>query len=83
MKPSKVIRISNETYTDLARKGTLADTFDTVIQRLLIPEKTETSEKLGQAIAESKPQIAPATRQRSKVALVNASSNNPEVLQED
>ena len=32
---TKTIRISKETYADLAEHGTLSDTFDTVIQRLL------------------------------------------------
>jgi predicted CopG family antitoxin len=32
---TKTIRISNETYSDLAKHGTLSDTFDIVIQRLL------------------------------------------------
>ena len=40
---TKVIRITEKTYTDLAKRGTLQDTFDSVIQRLLTtpanPEK--------------------------------------------
>jgi predicted CopG family antitoxin len=33
------IRISEETYKDLVKRGTLSDTFDKVIQRLLQQEK--------------------------------------------
>jgi hypothetical protein len=33
---TKTIRISVETHQDLAKLGTLADSFDTVIQELLI-----------------------------------------------
>lgn len=32
---TKTIRVSKETYADLAKHGTLSDTFDTVIQQLL------------------------------------------------
>lgn len=32
---SKTIRISEETYQELARRGTLKDSYDTVIQNLL------------------------------------------------
>jgi hypothetical protein len=41
---SKMIRISNKTYTDLAKRGTVTDTFDTVIQDLLT-SKTVTAKK--------------------------------------
>ncbi len=34
-KNSKLIRISDKTYKQLAEKGTLEDSFDSVIQRLL------------------------------------------------
>ena len=33
---TKVIRVSTETYTDLAKRGTLEDTFDSVIKKLLV-----------------------------------------------
>jgi hypothetical protein len=41
---TRVIRVSRKTYADLAKRGTLRDTFDTVIRRLLTREsniKTE------------------------------------------
>jgi predicted CopG family antitoxin len=35
------IRIRQETYETLAKKGTVADSFDSVIQRLLKKDKTQ------------------------------------------
>jgi predicted CopG family antitoxin len=35
MSTSKTIRISEETYRELASQGTLSETFDTVIKKLL------------------------------------------------
>lgn len=32
---SKVIRINDKTYEELCNQGTLADTFDSVLQKLL------------------------------------------------
>jgi predicted CopG family antitoxin len=37
---TRTIRISKETYADLAKHGTLSDTFDTVIQKLLLKSAT-------------------------------------------
>jgi predicted CopG family antitoxin len=37
---SKMISVSEKTYRDLAQRGTLEDTFDSVIQKLL-KEKQE------------------------------------------
>jgi len=37
----KSIKVFPETYKDLAKEGTLGDTFDSVIQRLLKGRKTE------------------------------------------
>lgn len=38
---SKMISVSEKTYKDLAQRGTLEDTFDSVIQKLLKEEKQE------------------------------------------
>jgi predicted CopG family antitoxin len=39
--PTIQIRIRQDTYEELVRKGNLADTFDSVIQRLLENDKTQ------------------------------------------
>jgi uncharacterized protein YccT (UPF0319 family) len=44
---TRTIRISEKTYRDLAKRGTLADTFDTVIQRLLTSIPSVENEKNG------------------------------------
>jgi predicted CopG family antitoxin len=36
----KTIRISEETYQELANKGTLEDSFDSVIRKLISEQKT-------------------------------------------
>ncbi|CAN5376348.1 hypothetical protein BH18THE2_BH18THE2_25020 [soil metagenome] len=38
---TKTIRVSCETYETLSRKGSVADTFDDVIQRLLRKDKVQ------------------------------------------
>jgi len=35
MSPYKTIRVSEETYQELANQGTLSETFDSVIRKLL------------------------------------------------
>jgi len=47
MQATKIIRVSEETYSDLAKRGTLSDTFDTVIQRLLKSRRGIQDEKSG------------------------------------
>jgi predicted CopG family antitoxin len=37
----KTIRISEETYQELANKGTLEDSFDSVIRKLLLQKQEE------------------------------------------
>ena len=37
----KTIRIGIETYTDLANQGTLNDSFDSVIRKLILKSKQE------------------------------------------
>jgi predicted CopG family antitoxin len=41
MQSGKTIRISNETYQELASQGTLSETFDTVIKKLLQKQEEE------------------------------------------
>jgi predicted CopG family antitoxin len=38
---SKLIRVGDSTYEQLSKKGTLRDSFDSVIQQLLKDHKTE------------------------------------------
>jgi hypothetical protein len=40
---NKMISVSEETWRDLTQKGTLADTFDSVIRRMIDKEKVATS----------------------------------------
>jgi predicted CopG family antitoxin len=35
MQPGKTIRVSKDTYKELASQGTLSETFDSVIRKLL------------------------------------------------
>jgi len=37
----KTIRISEETYQELANKGTLSETFDSVIKKLIVNQHTQ------------------------------------------
>ena len=43
MSTHKTIRVSEETYNDLANQGTLSETFDLVIRKLLQEKKEVTS----------------------------------------
>jgi predicted CopG family antitoxin len=43
MSQIKTIRVSNETYNELAQCGDLRDSFDTVIKRLIIKSRKEGS----------------------------------------
>lgn len=42
---SKTIKVSSQTYARLAKQGTLVDSFDKVIQRLLEQEQEQGSKK--------------------------------------
>jgi hypothetical protein len=42
---TKMIAVSEKTWKDLTQMGTLADTFDSVIQRMINKEKVATSEQ--------------------------------------
>jgi predicted CopG family antitoxin len=42
---TKTIRISNDTYTALQKLGTLSDSFDSVIKRLIGSQEEEVLEK--------------------------------------
>jgi predicted CopG family antitoxin len=39
MQPGKTIRVSEETYQELANQGNLRDSFDSVIQKLIHNQK--------------------------------------------
>lgn len=56
-----MVALSEQTYRDLARMGTLEDTFDSVIQRMIEREKIATS---GQTLAGTN-QIAATEPKRS------------------
>jgi predicted CopG family antitoxin len=43
MSSRKLIAISEKTYKDLAKRGTLEDSFDSVIQRMIKNEEIATS----------------------------------------
>ena len=40
-KDSKLIRINKETYYELCKCGTLADTFDSILKKLLAQNNTD------------------------------------------
>lgn len=42
--PYKTIRITNQTYEDLANSGTLNDSFDSVIRKLILKSKQESKQ---------------------------------------
>lgn len=52
---SKVIRVDDSTYEQLSKKGTLRDSFDSVIQQLLKDQKTEMLSKWIMFSAETQP----------------------------
>lgn len=42
----KTIRVSEETYQELANKGTLSETFDSVIKKLIVSQQHTQKEQI-------------------------------------
>jgi predicted CopG family antitoxin len=51
MPSRKMVSLTEETYKSLVQEGTLEDTFDTVIQRLIKDSKREKVAASGQTLA--------------------------------